>query len=147
MTRSVETHEPGPVEGEAILRGCLNEFPCVSLSVTGICMEPALREGQSVTVSRAAPRFGDIVLVRQPEGLRLHRLIWAPPLPGRSWRTKADRSPFADQRVRREDVLGVASVGASRRKRALTALGSLAGAIVHRARARADGVAASCRAS
>lgn len=96
---------------EAILADCLAAFPHVRLSVAGECMRPALDPGQTVLVvgrARRAPRVGDVVLVRQAEGLRLHRLVWGPPLVSvRSpWRTKADASRRWDPRVPPADVLG-----------------------------------------
>ena len=136
MTVSLFTHEPEPVEREAILRGCLNEFPFVSLTVTGGCMEPALREGQSVRISSSPPRIGDIVLVKHPEGLRLHRLVWRPPLLRHGWWTKGARSQMIDPAVGRDDIFGVADARASRWKDIVAALRSLAGAIVHRMRGR-----------
>jgi hypothetical protein len=83
---------------DAILRDCLGAFPEFRLRVTGACMEPALHAGDGVTLSSSSlrpPRIGDIVLVRLPAGLRLHRLVWGPPLAPGSWRTKGDRAhPF-----------------------------------------------------
>jgi hypothetical protein len=54
---------------------------------------------------RHPPRFGDVVLARNADGLRLHRLVWAPRRSGRSWRTQADVAPLFDRRVSRSDVL------------------------------------------
>ncbi len=52
--------------------------------------------------------MGDVVLVRQAAGLRLHRLIWGPPLASRfrSWRSQADRAALWDPRFAPGDVLG-----------------------------------------
>ena len=94
---------------DGILRDVLGAFPSAFLTVTGDCMLPALAHGERVRLAspaRRSPRFGDVVLVRQPEGLRLHRLVWGPPLPGRSWRTQADRGPLWDAAVGPGDVLG-----------------------------------------
>ncbi|HKZ31985.1 MAG TPA: nucleotidyltransferase family protein, partial [Vicinamibacteria bacterium] len=69
--------------GEELLRDCLAEFPHVRLTVTGRCMEPALAHGEKVhlvSATRRRPRVGDVVLSRQKEGLRLHRLVFGPPL-------------------------------------------------------------------
>lgn len=71
-------------------------------------MAPALEPGERVILesrNQRRPRFGDVVLVRQREGLRLHRLVWAPPGPF-AWRTQADRAGGVDPRIRPEDVLG-----------------------------------------
>ena len=129
--------------GEALLRDCLASFPHVRLTVTGRCMEPALRCGEKVHLvgaSRRRPRLGDVVLARQKEGLRLHRLVWGPPLApsGWSWRTKADRGLRLDPPLAADDVL--ASVEAvedrprARPRRAGRALLSLAGGIAARLR-------------
>jgi hypothetical protein len=100
-----------------IFEECLAIFLRVRLIVTGSCMGEALPEGSGVTVEHRSvrrPRIGDIVLVRQPEGLRLHRLIWGPPVAlCRQWRTKADRSRRWDARVAEDAVLGTV-VGSDR---------------------------------
>jgi hypothetical protein len=150
-----EAPEPGAEVpfGEELLRDCLASFPHVRLTVTGRCMEPALRCGEKVHLvgaSRRRPRLGDVVLARQKEGLRLHRLVWGPPLApsGTSWRTKADRGRRLDPPLAADDVL--ASVEAienrprARPRRAGRALLSLAGGIAARLRlsgeARAEAV-------
>lgn len=93
---------------EAVARDLLGAFPSVRMRVSGTCMEPALKEGATVvlaSVERARPRFGDVVLARHPEGLRLHRLVWAPGRAPGSWRTQADRALLFDARLRAKDVL------------------------------------------
>jgi hypothetical protein len=139
--------------GEELLRDCLSAFPHVRLTVTGRCMEPALRHGDKVHLigaGRRRPRVGDVVLARQKDGLRLHRLVWGPPLSatGSPWRTKADRGLLLDPPLAAGDVL--ASVEAvegrpgARPRRAGRALLSLAGGIAARLRmgaaARAEAV-------
>jgi hypothetical protein len=49
-----------------------------------------------------------VVLSRQKEGLRLHRLVFGPPiaLPGSRWRTKADRGLLLDPPLDARDVAG-----------------------------------------
>ena len=114
--------EPGEVSPEvtaAVLAECLDAFPHVRLTVTGECMRPALRPGEIVLLARPAlrpPRFGDVVLFHHPQGLRLHRLVWGPPLAARSWRTKGDLSRSCDPRISPRDVLGtvIAVEGRSR---------------------------------
>jgi hypothetical protein len=129
--------------GEEVLRDCLASFPQVRLTVTGRCMEPALRHGDKVLLvgaSRRRARLGDVVLARQREGLRLHRLVWGPPLAraGSAWRTKADRGLRLDPPLAAADVL--ASVAAvegrpkARPRRTVRALLSLAGGIAARLR-------------
>jgi hypothetical protein len=95
---------------EEVLRECLASFPWVRLTVSGRCMEPALPEGARVRLvhaRRRRPRLGDIVLLRGRDGLRLHRLVWGPPLapPGTRWRTKADRGRFLDPPLDPSEVL------------------------------------------
>jgi hypothetical protein len=139
--------------GEELLRDCLSSFPHVRLTVTGRCMEPALRHGERVHLvgaGRRRPRLGDVVLARQKDGLRLHRLVWGPPLalPGAPWRTKADRGLRLDPPLGAGDVLAsVASVEGrpgARPRRAGRALVSLAGGVAARlrmgGRARAEAV-------
>jgi hypothetical protein len=128
--------------GEEVLRDCLASFPHVRLTVTGRCMEPALRHGEKVLLvaaSRRRPRLGDVVLARQSEALRLHRLVWGPPLARASaWRTKADRGLRLDPPLAAADVLAsVAAVEgrpAARPRRAARALLSLAAGIAARLR-------------
>jgi hypothetical protein len=96
--------------GEELLRDCLSAFPHVRLTVTGRCMEPALHHGDRVHLvgaGRRRPRGGDVVLARQKDGLRLHRLVWGPPLSatGSAWRTKADRGLLLAPPLAAGDVL------------------------------------------
>jgi len=96
----------------ALLRGCVESFPHVRLTVTGDCMRPTLRAGDVVRVVSAAvrpPRLGDVVLARRREGVCLHRLVWAPPLAPAAgpWRSKGDRAPRWDPPLAAADVLGV----------------------------------------
>jgi hypothetical protein len=125
---------------EAALQDCLAHFPQVQLRVSGTCMAPALAEGATVCLEPAAtrpPRWGDVVLVRQPAGLRLHRLVWRPSW-GLGWRTQADQSPSCDPRVASVDVLAtavtVAGLPGSPRSR-VQATRSLVRAIFSRLRA------------
>jgi hypothetical protein len=127
--------------GEELLRDCLAQFPHVRLTVTGRCMEPALAHGEKVhlvSASRRRPRVGDVVLSRQKQGLRLHRLVFGPPLSprGARWRTKADRGRLLDPPLLADDVLAsIVSVEGrpgARPRRPLRALVSLARAVVAR---------------
>ena len=90
---------------EGVMRECLHAFGRVRFRVTGECMRPDLPPGQEVTIARQRPRLGDVVLVSQGQGLRLHRLVFAPPARW-SWRTKGDGLPGLDPPVRASDVLG-----------------------------------------
>src|SRR5262245_57266994 len=94
-----ETRQLSDVATDRLLTSCLTDFAGISLAVTGRCMVPALPEGSRVLLDGRRPRMGDVVLVRQPRGLVLHRLIWGPPFAwGGTWRTKADRSTRWDGR-------------------------------------------------
>ena len=138
--------------GEELLRDCLAAFPHVRLTVTGRCMEPAIAHGAKVhlvSATRRRPRLGDVVLSRQKEGLRLHRLVFAPPIapPGSRWRTKADRGVLFDPPLEAKDVLAsivtVEGDPAARPRRVTTALVSLVAGVAARLRlgaaiARAD---------
>ena len=142
-TESGQTATPEVPFPEALLRDCLTAFPHVRLTVSGRCMEPALAPGEKVRLvgaSRRPPRLGDVVLARQKDGLRLHRLVWGPPLapPGWPWRTKADRGLLLDPPLAAEDVLAWVETIEDRPRahprRAARALLSLAGALAARLR-------------
>ena len=107
----VLTLDASPELSDGVIRQCLASFRHVRLRTTGGCMEPMLSAGETVLVAGTAlrrPRIGDMVLVRQSAGLRLHRLIWGPPfaLPSSGWRTMSDRAQTWDARVSPRDVLG-----------------------------------------
>ncbi|MET0553398.1 MAG: nucleotidyltransferase family protein [Vicinamibacteria bacterium] len=125
---------------ESVLRDCLAGFDRLRLTVTGDCMRPALHPGDTVVlapVRSAPPRFGDVVLLRHPAGLRLHRLIWSPP--GLRWRTKGDRAVFCDPSLGRADLLATVIAADPRRgavRSASRALVSLASAVGTRLRVR-----------
>jgi hypothetical protein len=128
-----------------VLRELLDGFGTVQLTVTGDCMEPRLPEGGTVRlVARAArpPRLGDVVLVRHPSGVRLHRLVWGPPLARRRWRTKGDRSLLWDPVVGPEDVLATVDAADGAPGRAALALASLARGLWARLRLRGPAVPA-----
>jgi hypothetical protein len=120
---------------EAVLRDCLDVFGRIRFRVTGTCMGPDLLPGQVVTVScQRVPRLGDVVLVRQARGLRLHRLVFRAPLalPRWAWRTKGDRLPSLDPPLAPGDLLG--TVVEPRRRRLGLALGVCAGSLWARLR-------------
>jgi hypothetical protein len=128
---------------EELLRDCLASYPHVRLTVTGRCMDPAIRSGDKVRLvaaERRPPRVGDVVLARQKEGLRLHRLVWGPPLApaGSAWRTRADRGSLLDPALAAGDVLASVEAVESRpgepARRRVRALASLAGAVFARLR-------------
>jgi len=102
----------GAEVSEAILRECLETFPHIRMRVTGNCMIPDLCPGDTVSIvsrTRRLPRWGDIVLVRLGDGMRLHRLVWRWPFASerRLWLTKPDRSAVCDPRVSHADLLGI----------------------------------------
>jgi hypothetical protein len=106
---------------DSVLRGCLDDFALIRLTVSGDCMTPALRPGDTVILApprRYRPRLGDIVLVRIATGLRLHRLVPGWPSRSSARRTKADRAAYWDPPVAPGDLLG-AVVGLEREGRAL----------------------------
>jgi hypothetical protein len=101
----------GAGTSEAALRECLNTFPHIRVRVTGICMTPDLHPGDIVSIAspaRRRPKWGDIVLVRNRDGLRLHRLVWRWPFASDRfpWLTKADRSGECDPRFSPANLLG-----------------------------------------
>lgn len=100
--------------GDDLWRGCLESFEDVRFRVRGGCMAPAAPEGAQVRLvgaDRRRPRFGDLLLVRTRDGLRLHRLVWPPrPRGGARLRTAADRSRALDPAVGPGDVLGVVTL-------------------------------------
>ena len=129
-------------QAEALVRDCLTRGPAL-LRVSGGCLEPALAAGERVRLAASAvhvPRFGDVVLARVPEGLRLHRLVW--PLPGlrtRRVRTKADRASCLDAAIPAGAILATAldikrGAVAHPTRDVVRALRSLAGALVTRLR-------------
>jgi hypothetical protein len=92
---------------EEVLRDCLCAFGRIRFRVTGTCMGPDLPPGRIVTISRErAPRMGDVVLVRQAAGLKLHRLVFGPPFSRWAWRTQGDRLKALDPPIGPGDVLG-----------------------------------------
>ena len=133
---------------EELLRDCLASFPHVRLTVSGHCMEPVLAHGervQLVAVARRGARLGDVVLARHRDGLRLHRLVWGPPLVSARgvWRTRADRGRLLDPPLAATDVLATVELVEgrpfARPRRPARALRSLAQAAFARLR---PGVAA-----
>lgn len=102
-------------EPRLLLEGLLQQFREANLRVSGRCLEPRIFEGERVrlrSTERCPPRFGDVVLTFQPQGLRLHRLVWAI---GDRVRTQADRGAL-DPALDRRDILATA-VGVEDRPR------------------------------
>jgi len=139
--------EPIEVSAELrdeILRGCADSRTSFTIKVTGECMVPNLNPGETVRLAPSAvrpPRLGDIVLIRQSKGLRLHRLIWRPLFAksGSRWRTMADRAITWDPGAALDDLIAaVVAVEGERPRRVsprrLKALRLLAGALFSRVR-------------
>ena len=105
---SLVSSEASPLLRREVLLECLREFAQVRLTVRGACMEPALKDGDVVTLvsaTRRPPKLGDVVLSAAGEEVQLHRLVWA--ARGR-WRTKADRAPTWDAAVNEPDLMATA---------------------------------------
>jgi hypothetical protein len=119
--------EASPALGRQVLLECLRDFAHVRLTVRGACMEPALRDGDVVTLvaaSRRRPRLGDVVLAAAGTGFQLHRLVWAP-WRGK-WRIKADRAPTWDAPVQQPDLIATAvEVQSGERTRRTRSVGRL----------------------
>lgn len=140
--------EAGDGFADAVLRDCLAQFAFARLRVTGDCMRPSLMPGDSVRVAaphQRPPRWGDVVLVRHDAGLRLHRLIWGPPLAAKRsrWLTKGDRAAHWDRWLASDQILGVV-IGADgrtwpRRDARWRTVGSLLGGLRAWLRAPAAG--------
>jgi hypothetical protein len=109
VARAPEEIDSSPAFTRQVIAECAADFADVRLTVSGRCMEPALREGDVVTLVapvRRRPRVGDVVLTSSSTGLRLHRLVWAPARG--AWRTKADRARTWDPRTREADLIATA---------------------------------------
>lgn len=82
----------------------LSERGFAAVTVSGSCMEPALRDGQWVIVHRQQPpRRGAVALLDCGGTLELHRLGFHL---GPWWLHKGDRSPRWGL-ARRREILGV----------------------------------------
>jgi hypothetical protein len=89
-----------------LVRELLREFGAVTLRVQGDCMAPAVVHGDRVTIEARPPRLGEVALLAADSGLRLHRVVWAPPRGRGRYRTCADRATALDLPLAREQVLG-----------------------------------------
>jgi hypothetical protein len=133
-----------PAWAAGVARTYLDAVGRVRLAVTGVCMAPLLDERQPVEIASTAlqrPRFGDVVLFEHPQGLRLHRIVWAPLFSRGRWRTAGDAARFLDAPLQRRDVLGVVVAVDGRRPSRLqgggAALRSLARALLRKLARRA----------
>lgn len=101
------------------------------VQVKGDCMEPFLRDGQSVTVTPTVSVWpGDVVALVGADGhLRVHRLLFAlPRIAGGLWLTKPDAGDWVDAPVHRDLGLGrVRRGGVAERLTALRQIARLGG--------------------
>jgi hypothetical protein len=95
---------------ESFSLDCLKAGLRIRFQACGASMSPAIRDGEMVYVKPAAEahfRKGDIVLVKNDHGFRLHRLIRADA--GRDlFITRGDCGVQDDPAVKRDQILGVA---------------------------------------
>ncbi len=125
VSGSLPEKTPSSVVAEQWIRECLSLDPQgAELTVTGTCMEPAIREGARIRLkARVRPaRVGEVALLRTPNGLRLHRVVLRI---GSTIRTKGDTGFYLDPRASQEDVIGVVSENGPRWKDRLRAARSL----------------------
>lgn len=82
----------------------------ISLRIYGSSMWPQVRSGERVVLEvphLREPQRGEVVLVRQPEGFLLHRIISLWHQEGeRFYLTRGDNSPGADNPVALTEVIG-----------------------------------------
>ncbi len=85
-------------------------MPEVSLHIQGSSMWPQLRSGERVVLEvphRNEPQRGEVVLVPQPEGYLLHRIVSVWHREGQKfYLTRGDNSPGADYPVASTEVIG-----------------------------------------
>jgi hypothetical protein len=128
MTEVVDPRDLPADRAAAFLRESLRVFGAVRFRVTGTSMSPAIASGEVVELRAAQahpPRFGDVVLVDLPEGMRLHRLVFTR---SKRQRTKGDGTRVFDRAHPREQTLGTV-VGVERPGRGLVPVFSRARAL------------------
>ena len=104
---SLPVRTPSPEIAEQWIRECLSLDPRgAELTVTGTCMEPAIREGARIRlkVPDRPARVGDVALLRTARGLRLHRVVFRI---GSTLRTKGDTSIYLDPAASSGDVIAI----------------------------------------
>jgi len=78
-------------------------------SITGNCMSPIIREGDSLIIEHGNRdiRVGDVVVYRTPDKFYTHRVISIERKDGKElFLLKGDRSPVFDKSVSRDLILG-----------------------------------------
>lgn len=101
---------PESKQFESFSSDCLQAGLRVRFQARGASMSPAIRDGDMVyvkPVSEARLRRGDIVLVKNDYGFRLHRLVRAD-LRRNVFITRGDCGQQNDPAVRHDQILGVA---------------------------------------
>lgn len=114
-----------PDLAEAWIRESLRVDPRgAHIDVSGSCMEPALVEGARVLLKPGPGpvRLGDVVLLRTPGGLRLHRVLLRF---GDRIRTKGDRGTYLDPAGSAGDIIAICDMTESRALRVVRAACSL----------------------
>lgn len=104
---SLPVRTPSPEIAEQWIRECLSLDPRgAELTVTGTCMEPAIREGARIRlrVPDRPARVGDVALLRTAKGLRLHRVVFRI---GSTLRTKGDTGIYLDPAASSGDVIAI----------------------------------------
>lgn len=93
------------------------------LTVSGTCMEPSLREGSKITLTRFGGTVcvGDVVLLRTSVGLRLHRVLLRF---GDRVRTKGDRGTYLDPASPLSAIIGVCETSETRVARVIRSIRS-----------------------
>jgi signal peptidase I len=80
-----------------------------SCSITGNCMSPVIREGDSMIMEHGNRdiRIGDVVVYRTPDKFYTHRVLGIERKSGKElFLLKGDRSPCFDKSVPRDMILG-----------------------------------------
>jgi hypothetical protein len=109
---SIEDKSVTPEVTEEWIRAALGSHGTAELTVRGSCMTPALIEGERVKLKEPAgtARFGDIVLIRTPGGLRLHRVLFRA---GENVRTKGDHGTYLDPATPASRIIAVCAIDES----------------------------------
>jgi hypothetical protein len=98
-----------PPRFDDVCEGLLREGQAVRFRAAGLSMEPAIRDGDDLTVAPVAiesVRRGDVLLYRAGGRLTAHRVIGR--VEGRQGvlRVRGDAPSWEEERVPRRDVLG-----------------------------------------
>jgi len=125
-----------PPRFDEVCAALLREGQAVRFRAAGLSMEPAIRDGDDLTVAPVAlgsVRRGDVLLYRSGGRLMAHRVIGRTRGPEGVFRVRADAPGWEEERVRRRDVLGRV-VAVERRARPVPLRGPLARGVASLAR-------------